>query len=404
MQVVDEMINKTDKEGYTPIFRAVEGNHHSSVEVLLKYPIRIRHLSRNGILKGTLLHSAVNAHANHDNTTLKKIVVFIVSNNSFNLGYLNEKNSEGLSALELAASLGYRHCLEFLLSYSKEIKDHFFQSIASEKDTLLHLASKGGHYRAIEYLLDTYPILINIEDSGKRSALVLAALGGHEKCVSMLLKRGASLADCDSTLNRTAIDIIMNYIPSPVQMIEHLLDSFTGMKKLKNDQINFSCASTVTIDHLDLEDNECHKVLLERSTNAGRNQPDNVDFEVLLDYSMLVAGQREMEVIEAVSYCQFDHLKQQFFLHPLVRSFLTHKWMQVDFTFTVLSFIYIAHICSVTGLALSYRNNLYSLAAWICRCGIWTTIIPVICMVRGPINFNFFLYCDYLQAEVEYFS
>ncbi|XP_014285654.1 transient receptor potential channel pyrexia [Halyomorpha halys] len=379
-EVVDDMINKTDNEGYTPLFRAVEGNHHSSVEVLLKFPFRIRYLSTHGTLKGTLLHSAVNGQANNDITILKKIIVFVVSNNSYNLDYLNERNSQGLSALELAASHGYRNCVEFLLSYCKQIKDHFLQSIVSEKDTLLHLAAKGGHYRTIEYLLDTYPILITIDDSEKRSALVLAALGGHEKCVSMLLKRGASLADCDSTLNRTAIDIIMNYIPSPVQMIEHLLDSFTGIRKHKKDEVNFASASTVTIDHLDLEDNDCDKVLLDKNKIAGRNQPDDVNFEVLLDYSMLVAGQREMEVIEAVSESKFDQLKYQFFLHPLVRSFLTHKWMQVDFTFTVLSFIYITHICSVTGLALSFRNHLFSLAAWIFRIGIWTTIVPVICM------------------------
>ncbi|CAH1402684.1 unnamed protein product [Nezara viridula] len=377
-EVVDDTINQMDNEGYTPLFRAVEGNHHLCVEMLLKYSVTVRHLNCHGTLKGTLLHSAVNAKANQDTTTLKKIIVFMVTNN--NLDYLNERNSEGLTALELAASLGYRNCLEFLLSYCKCIKDYFLQSIVNEKDILLHLAAKGGHYRTIEYLLDTYPILVNIEEDRKRSALVLAALGGHEKSVTMLLKRGASLTDCDSTLNRSAIDIIMNYIPHPVQMIEHLLDSFTGTKKLRHQQANFANASTVSIDHLDLEDNDFYTTLLDKSKNAGRNQPDNVNFEVLLDYSMLVAGQREMEVIEAVSECQFEHLKQQFFLHPLVRSFLTHKWMQVDFTFTVLSFIYIAHICSVTGLALSFRNHLFSLAAWICRFGIWATIIPVICM------------------------
>uniref|UniRef100_A0A8C5B5F6 Serine/threonine-protein phosphatase 6 regulatory ankyrin repeat subunit C n=1 Tax=Gadus morhua TaxID=8049 RepID=A0A8C5B5F6_GADMO len=120
---------------------------------------------------------------------------------------LDVRDSQGRTALYLAAQRGFARCVEMLLKHGATclLKDY------RRKWTPLHAAAAEGH-------MDSLLILVNREESADildstdiqgQTALMLAALGSHTDCVHILLEKGAAANSADkkgcTALHRAAV-------------------------------------------------------------------------------------------------------------------------------------------------------------------------------------------------------
>ncbi|CAH1402683.1 unnamed protein product [Nezara viridula] len=441
-------LKQTDNEGYTPLYRAIKSGCADCVQVLLataseddyKLILKDREL--------TILHAAIESSRNPD-VILQKILEFLMKNNSpENISIFNQISSEGLTAVELAAKNGEVKCLDVLFKYDISVLP---MNIDKKKhhDTALHHAAKKGYYVCLEKLLDRCEDLVDMLDSNCLTALIYAARGGHNKCVKLLLKRGANLAIKDPSLNRTAVDIIMSNVPTAVESIDDVLDSFIVPIKntqlvevttkiiTENNQNNETIPDQEEIPLLNSINNDENNTIHEQNPSANQvaidintdgptaedknvqnnsSVPNNQQTEVTtilskniiqnnkqinnqvknpviknsnynehykihkvnLEYKCLLAGSRQLEVIEAVNECKYDKLKQKFFLHPLVKTFLISKWNKIKNLHLILFFVYLIHTLSVTGLAICATIWLNLIAYLICFIFILLTMIPII--------------------------
>lgn len=452
-------LKQLDNEGYTPLHRAIKSGNVDCVQALLEttddndYKLTLKEK------KLTILHAAIESNRNQSEI-LQKILEFLMKTSSpASISVLNQTNSEGLTAVDLAAKNGEAKCLDVLFKYDNinaipaniDKKKHY--------DTLLHHAAKKGFYKTLGIILPRCEDLIDMLDSNCLTALIYAARGGHRMFVETLLRRGANVAIKDPFVNRTAIDIIMSNVPGALEIMEAVLDSFiipikntqivedttennsndnndsttnqeqipllnsiTNNEHNKINAIN-SSVSQVAIDMIEsdaltteynVQDNSVvlknshqqtkvttdifkkndnqqkHKILntkqiplnttqQESPLTKNNNYNENYKIPMInLDYKFLVAGSRELEVIEAVNKCAHDKLKERFFLHPIVKTFLIYKWKSIKNLHLILLCVYLIHTLSVTGLAICSTIWQNFIAYLICFTLILLTIVPII--------------------------
>ncbi|XP_014285657.1 transient receptor potential cation channel subfamily A member 1 [Halyomorpha halys] len=437
-----DALKLADDEGYTPLYRAIKSGCADCVQALLETACDDDYILTLQDREFTILHAAIESSRNPD-VILQKILEFLLMKNSQDsISVLNTINSEGLTAVDLAAKKGEVKCLDVLLKCDKINVIPTNIDKKENNGTALHHAAKKGYYVCLEKLLDRYEGLIDILDRNHLTALIYAARGGHYKCVKLLLKRGANLAIKDSSVNQTAVDIIMSNVPRAVEMIDDVLDSFIVPSKNvqeveattedsaeNNENIPDQEVHEPLINNINDEDNKSHDQVSIDMTNTDaptteENTKDNsvvpkkkdqrtkvssIFFQkfkkkpkskkqvtnlntysnehykinmVNLDYKCLVAGSRQLDVIEAVNECKYDKLKQTFFLHPLVKTFLIHKWKQINKIYLVLFFLYLIHSSSLTGFSLVttvwQTFTGVSIIKYCCFILILLTIIPII--------------------------
>jgi ankyrin repeat protein len=97
------------------------------------------------------------------------------------------------SPIHLACLKGNLECLEILLSFSVVWIWLYHTSCIHNHFLPIHLAAYGGHKACIECLLNKDPLMINMVDKDKKTALYYACLFGHDACTELLLHKGA---DC----------------------------------------------------------------------------------------------------------------------------------------------------------------------------------------------------------------
>lgn len=74
----------------------------------------------------------------------------------------------------------------------ENIKEHIDTQYHTQRQTLLHCASKKGYFDLVVWLIEKRSAKIDIIDINLNSALHLAAYGGHTSIVEYLLNRGAN--------------------------------------------------------------------------------------------------------------------------------------------------------------------------------------------------------------------
>jgi len=99
---------------------------------------------------------------------------------------VNAEDSNGHTAMSIAATLGSPDIVEELLSASASLGDK-----DSKAGIALHHAAKHGHVPAIEILLREDPSAMHALDNTGNTALGFAAMSGHLGAVNVLLGAGA---------------------------------------------------------------------------------------------------------------------------------------------------------------------------------------------------------------------
>jgi len=114
---------------------------------------------------------------------------------------VDHEKSDGWTALMFAANAGYTQCLALLLSEGASV-DH----ADSDGWTALMLAARAGHAQCLELLLSKGANVNHAKPNGS-TALMMAAQGGHAQCLALLLRKGATVDHAYSKYGWTALMI-----------------------------------------------------------------------------------------------------------------------------------------------------------------------------------------------------
>jgi len=114
---------------------------------------------------------------------------------------VNARTEEGITALIIAAELGYKDIVEILLNYPKiDVNAQY------EKGTALIRAAFNNHKEVVELLLNRPNIDVNVLIKGIGTALILAVGENHKEIVKMLL-------------THPKIDVNMQYVIGEVPLL-----------------------------------------------------------------------------------------------------------------------------------------------------------------------------------------
>jgi ankyrin repeat protein len=101
---------------------------------------------------------------------------------------VNEKNTEGLTALHVAGYLGSEHSINALIAKGADINER-----DNENRTALHLAAYEGKFKAVESLLRHGAHKEIVEKTNGMTALHLAVVKGAEDVVRIFIENNANI-------------------------------------------------------------------------------------------------------------------------------------------------------------------------------------------------------------------
>lgn len=219
-----------------------------------------------------------------------------------------------------------------------------------QKTSLLHIAAITNHHEIAEMIIRHDKATVHAIVAG-RSPLHEACSHGNKEMIKLLLRHGADLAGRANVnesfyfrhdRNLVPIDLLMNNVSKPTEFLQEIFDSYITSK----------------------------------------GQDSNSEVEV--DYRVLFPNpdKKHMAVIKALNNTGNRYGQDRLLLHPLVQSFLYLKWR------SLLSFFYVTlalHVCFVLSL------NVYALSLFWCKDN---EIEPV----PRILSTDFWIYTIYLTA------
>ncbi|XP_071115841.1 uncharacterized protein [Haliotis cracherodii] len=106
------------------------------------------------------------------------------------VGYqdVNETDKCNKTPVSYCVERGHKHIFDTLLNTGGDLS-----VVDTDKNTLLHLASKGGNQAIVEHLLSSGTFDINAVNSGRRTPLLVAAYSGHTDICRHLIVAGADV-------------------------------------------------------------------------------------------------------------------------------------------------------------------------------------------------------------------
>ncbi|KAH8388291.1 hypothetical protein KR093_002991 [Drosophila rubida] len=225
-------IDVPDIRGSTPLFLASWAGHQDIVKMLLFNTPVPANPNAQTIENETPLHSG----AQHGHNTVVAILL------SFGADP-NIRNNSFQTALDLAAQFGRLQVVQTLLRIDPDLIAHYRRF--GEEDmcellgysgqfaatptkhifthTCLHLASRNGHKKVVETLLNAGVDVNILTNAG--SALHEAALCGKKSVVVTLLKAGIDINAQDGS-GRTALEILGDYPPHVTYEIVAVINEF----------------------------------------------------------------------------------------------------------------------------------------------------------------------------------
>ncbi|KAK9498515.1 hypothetical protein O3M35_003132 [Rhynocoris fuscipes] len=310
-----KVIDTIDKWNYTALFRAVESNSLSCAKMLIK-----QGADMSIKLPGdkSLLHLAVEKIS----AVMVKIILDNESTKESDLNLLCEGHDGAMSPLHIAAQNGTADCARILLKTGADIFQRMTDIYGS---TAAHLAACEGHIDVLTALIAHDASCLDVADYEGWYPLHVAARYGQGQCVVLMLRHGANISTNipDNAVSKSALDLIVEYIPKGINKLENLFDSYIDIE---------SCA---------VKDPSCmitlnYALLL---GNSKHQEKDN-DGKQLAFFNTLLNSNN-------------DQLKETLLLHPLTESFLYFKWMSMRNFFIILMFLYILYTLTLTIFAMN---------------------------------------------------
>eukprot|EP00111_Clytia_hemisphaerica_P009505 TCONS_00027873-protein len=165
-----KLVNKINKNGWSPILIASNGGFASVVKLLLEYQARIDLFDENG--KNALHISCENGHLQVAEILLSK------------RAYADAKTKAGETPVSLAASKGHNQIVERLVAKYKAS----YEIPSLEKQVSLHKAAENGHIHACKTLLN-FGANAYAKDLQEQTPIHAACENNHPSVVQMFLDR-----------------------------------------------------------------------------------------------------------------------------------------------------------------------------------------------------------------------
>ena len=175
-----QMLDWQDNDGWTAVMLAAAGGDLACFQTLLSNHANLDVVNVDG--RNALLLAAV---AGKDEVIVS--ILHHLSSAQIETAVAFQ-DTEGMTALMLAAAGGHLHCMQHLVDAGSNVQ------VANEEGTTpLMLASLNGHTQCLLYLLGQGADLAatNIDDT---TPLMLAASCGHTDCLLVLLEKGADVS------------------------------------------------------------------------------------------------------------------------------------------------------------------------------------------------------------------
>ncbi|XP_038207262.1 transient receptor potential channel pyrexia [Zerene cesonia] len=328
---------------FAPLHCAAFGNSLEVAEYLIANGASLHAVVQRAGCEDNLVHCAVR------NDSLECMELFIEK--GVDPAYIT---SGGLNALHLAAELGAKRCLAFLLKETKLSVN----GVTKQRDkecTALHLAASRGYTECIELLLSE-GAKANTKNYRGFTALHLAARCSSTECVEVLLRDGNADPNAEDYDKRTPLHAAISKSERACDIIELLVS--WGAQVNKKDEYGYSPIHIAAIDGLTncvetliflgadvtskskkghsalsvivrktpkslaiLRHNLDNGISLSRSTEGNEEVQIEFDFGKLLKYSY----PREITYLNSL----IDEGQKDILQHPLCLAFLFMKWRKI---------------------------------------------------------------------------
>ncbi|XP_037029495.1 ankyrin-1-like [Bradysia coprophila] len=217
---IDEIINKPDNYGNTPLHYAIRGSHYELTKILLinrsevnamnndfEFPMHLAALSGNeNVVKLLNKYDAtVNVRNRFYWTPLfysvvsgnEKVVTVLIKHEDEDFS-LNDMDAQGKTVVHICAKSGSVNIGKILHSYGANVS-----AIDEKGRTPLHVAAKWGNSDFVAWLINLQTDVhnqqnreiggIDVNDKNGDTPLHLATRYGHEKTASVLIQKGSDV-------------------------------------------------------------------------------------------------------------------------------------------------------------------------------------------------------------------
>ena len=172
----ENLVDKMDKNGITPLMTAAKHNNIDSANILLENDADINISNDRG-------QSALIIACEEDNFDIVKL---LLENNA----KIDEINDEGRTAFIIACYNGYHEIASLLLKYITDPK-YVVNKKNYDGDTLLHIACEKDNFELAKVLIEYADILI--KNNSKITPLIYACNNNNVELVELLLNHGSNV-------------------------------------------------------------------------------------------------------------------------------------------------------------------------------------------------------------------
>ncbi|XP_071115831.1 serine/threonine-protein phosphatase 6 regulatory ankyrin repeat subunit A-like [Haliotis cracherodii] len=165
-------INTWDASGRTPVMLAAAAGHRIMFEFLTKKQCDLS-------LKDTKTRGVLHYASQGGNLGIVQDV---------GCKDVNETDRYNKTPVSYCVERGHKHIFDTLLNTGGDLS-----VVDTDKNTLLHLASKGGNQAIVEHLLSSGMFDINAVNRDRRTPLLAAAFSGHTDICQHLIVAGADV-------------------------------------------------------------------------------------------------------------------------------------------------------------------------------------------------------------------
>ncbi|XP_046682041.1 transient receptor potential channel pyrexia-like [Homalodisca vitripennis] len=292
--------------GRTPLHQAVKSGHVACVEILLQNGANVNAEDEKGLTP--LLLAGAGGLSRYE-----AIVDLLV----FRGADVNKVNPDiNSSPLYHAVALGSVKATQLLLNAGASLDytplttpRHFTLSarhvMSSRVETVLHVAASVGCLEVTGLLLQFgAKKFVNCCNNVGCTPLHKAAYAGSRDCLRLLIDNDGDISICSDS-GMTVVDIIMSYVPRPINFLTDCLSS---------------------------------------RITANASSINDRDFKVELNFNILspIGCTYQMSVVSSLA------VTSKLLQHPLVEAFVLAKWAKLRFFFLVIAFIHFSFVISLS--------------------------------------------------------